>query len=239
MSMKDKLVRLSLWFAMGILTLPAIVVASGGSSMPPPTLPSTPSNSAPQPPHKSPAEEAAELYNSGIQHRDKALALQKEAAAAPAEKDRSKLEKKAGKEFEKAISDYRRATQLNDKFHQAFSDLGFCMRKTGDYNGALEAYNRALSLAPAYAPAIEYRAGAYLGLDQVEDAKKAYLELFPSDRSRADELLGAMKGWVQKRQGDAGKMTPEMVQAFGTWVQEREELAKQTPSVSELQIRKW
>lgn len=237
--MKGKMVRLGLWFAIGILTLPAIVVASGGSPMAPPSLPPTPSNDTPPPPRKAPAEEAAELYNLGIQHRDKALTLQKDAAAAPAGKERSKLEKKADKEFEKAISAYREATQLNDKFHQAFSDLGFCLRKTGDYVGALEAYNRALSLAPAYAPAIEYRAEAYLGLDQVEDAKKAYLELFPSDRSHADELLVAMKGWVQKRQGDPGKMTPEMVQAFSSWVNEREELAKQTPSVSELQIRKW
>ena len=237
--MKAKLVRLSLWSAMGILILPAIVLASGGSSLPPPLPRSGPGDSAPPLPRKSPAEEAAELYNSGIQHRDKALALQKEAAAAPAEKDRSKLEKKADKEFEKAISDYHRATQLNNKFHQAFSDLGFCRRKIGDYPGALEAYNLALSLAPAYAPAIEYRGEAYLGLDQVEDAKKAYLALFPSDRSRADELLVAMKGWVQKRQGEPGNLTPDLVQTFAGWVQEREQLAKQTPSVSELQIRKW
>ena len=206
--------------------------------MPPPTRSSPPGTTTPEVPRKSPGEEAVERYNSGIQHRDKGLALLKDAAAA-SEKDRAKLEKKAGKEFEKAASEFRQATQLNNKMHQAFSDLGFCLRKTGDYTGALEAYNVALSLAPAYAPAIEYRAEAYLGLDQVEDAKKAYLDLFPRDRSHADELLVAMKGWVQKRQSEPGKTTPEMVQSFSTWVQEREELAKQTPSVSELQNRKW
>ena len=230
--------KFGLWLAFGIFMLPAIIQASGGSSLPPPARPPS-GSTAPEPPRKSPGEEAAELYNEGIQHRDKALALQKEAAAAPTEKDRAKLDKKAGKEFEKAISAYRQAAQLNNSLYQAFSDLGFCLRKTGDHTGALEAYNRALSLAPAYAPAIEYRAEAYLGLDRVEDAKKAYLELFPRDRSQADELLVAMKGWVQKRQGDPGKMTPEMVQAFSTWIQEREELARQTPSVSELQTRKW
>jgi tetratricopeptide (TPR) repeat protein len=240
--MKGKLARLGLWFAIGILVLPAMVQASGGNPMPPPpaTPGNTPGNNAPElAPRKSPAEEAAELYNEGIQHRDKALALQKEAAAAADEKDRAKLEKKATKEFDKAISVYQRATQLNNKMYQAYSDLGFCRRKNGDYNGALEAYNMALSLAPAYGPAIEYRAEAYLGLGQVEDAKKAYLDLFPNDRSHADELLVAMRGWVQKRQGDPGKMTPEMIQAFSTWIQEREELAKQTASVSELQTRKW
>jgi len=230
--------RIALFFAVVIALVPLEAWASGGSSMPPPSMPPQ-GDTTPPPPKKPPAEEAAELYNSGIQHRDKAVALEKEAAAAPAEKDRAKIEKKASKEFERAISDYRQATQLNPNFYQALSDLGFCLRKTGDYNSALEAYNRALSLAAAYAPAIEYRAEAYLGLDQVEDAKKAYLQLFPSDRSHADELLVAMKGWVQKRQANPGAMTPEMVQSFAGWVQEREELAKQTPSVSELQIRKW
>jgi tetratricopeptide (TPR) repeat protein len=238
--MKDKLARLGLCFALGILILPTIVLAAGGNPMPPPSRPPSGSGStAPEVPRKSPGEEAAELYNSGIQHKDKAVALQKEAAAAANEKDRAKLEKKATKEYQKAISDYRQATQVNNTLYQAHSDLGFCLRKTGDYTGALEAYNRALSLAPAYAPAIEYRAEAYLGLDKVEDAKKAYLDLFGSNRSHADELLGAMKGWVQKRQSDPGTMTPEMVQSFSTWIQEREELAKQTPSVSELQTRKW
>jgi len=230
--------RLGIWLVIGLLVQPAIVLASGGSSMPPPMTPSSGSNNPPPMPTKSPAEQAAEQYNTGIQHRDKAVALQKEAAAAP-EKDRAKLEKKADKEFEKAINSYRQSTQLNNQMFQAYSDLGFCLRKTGNYPLALEAYNRALSLAPAYAPAIEYRAEAYLGLDQVDDAKKAYMDLFSTDRSHADELMVAMKGWVQKRQSDPGKMTPETVQSFSTWVQEREELAKQTPSVSEMQTRKW
>ncbi|MCI0409175.1 MAG: hypothetical protein L0191_11550, partial [Acidobacteria bacterium] len=197
------------------------------------------SNLPEPPPRKPPAEEAVEHYNAGNQHRDKALGLQKEATQAGTEKERGKLENKSRKEFERAISEYRQATQLNTSFYQAFSDLGYCLRKTEDYTGALEAYNRALSLAAAYSPAIEYRAEAYLALDQLEDAKKAYLQLFPNDRSHADELLTAMKGWVAKRQGDPGKLTPEMVQSFSTWVQEREELAKQTPSVSELRTRKW
>lgn len=236
--MNKPLLRIPLCLALLMMAVPAVLHAAGGSSMPPPNLPPQ-GNTMPEPPRRAPAEEAAELYNSGIQHRDKAVALEKQAAAAPAEKDREKMMKKAAKEFERAISDYRQATQLNPNFHQAFSDLGFCLRKTGNYNSALEAYNRALSLAPAYAPAIEYRAEAYLGLDQVEDAKKAYLDLFPSDRQHADELLGAMKSWVQKRQANPGNVTPAMVESFSSWVQEREQLAKQTPSVSELQIRKW
>jgi tetratricopeptide (TPR) repeat protein len=185
-------------------------------------------------------EEAAEHYNAGLQHRDKALAFLKEASQPSAtEKEKAKLESKAHKEFGKAIDEYRQATRLNPKLYQAHSDMGFAQRKTGDYNGALESYNVALSVAADYGPAIEYRGEAYLGLDRVEDAKQAYLQLFPKDRPHADELLSAMKGWVAKRQSDPGTIAPDMVQSFSGWVQEREELAKQTPTVSELQIRKW
>jgi tetratricopeptide (TPR) repeat protein len=239
--MENRALRFILCVGISFALLPAAAWASGGSSLPPPSLPPSSGNNPlePPPPRKSPAEESVEHYNAGNQHRDKALGLQKEATQAGTEKERGKLENKSRKEFERAISEYRQATQLNPNFYQAFSDLGFALRKTGDYTSALEAYNRALSLAAAYAPAIEYRAEAYLALDQVEDAKKAYLQLFPNDRSHADELLTAMKGWVEKRQTDPGKLTPEMVQSFSTWVQEREELAKQTPSVSELRTRKW
>jgi hypothetical protein len=43
------------------------------------------------------------------------------------------------------------------------------------------------------------------------------------EAAQADELLKAMKGWIERRR----------------WVAQREELAGQTPSVSELQQRKW
>jgi len=215
--------------------LPPDLQASGGSQMP-----RSPGASSVVPaPRRTPEEVAIDLYNAGLKARDKAIDLLKEAAQAGSEKERSKLEGKAQKEFGKAISQFRSATEMNPKFHEAYSDLGFVLRKTADYAGALEAYDRAISLAPTYSPAIEYRAEAYLGLDRVEDAKLAYMALFPGDRGRADELLKAMKGWVEKRQAEPGTLPPDAVQEFAHWVAQREELAGQTPSVSELQQRKW
>ena len=215
--------------------LPAGLRASGGSPMPR----SGGASSMPSAPRKTPAEEAADHYNAGLKLRDKGLALQKEAAQATGEKDRTKLEKKAQQEFEKAISQFRTATVKDPRFYQAYSDLGFALRKTGDYAAALETYDHAISLAPTYSPALEYRGEAYLALDRVEDAKKAYMALFPGDRGRADELLAAMKGWVEKRRAEPGTMTPDAIQEFSHWVDQRAELAGQTPSVSELQQRRW
>ena len=237
---RKRMARSWMFFVTLLVAAPPFALASGGAPMPPPSMPTMPGDNTPTTPRKSPAEEAAEHYNAGLQHRDKALALLKEASAPSAtEKEKGKLENKAAKEFGKAIDDYRQATRLNPKLYQAYSDMGFAQRKTGDYNGALESYNIALSVAADYGPAIEYRGEAYLGLDRVDDAKQAYLQLFPKDRPHADELLAAMKGWVEKHQSNPGQVTPAMLQSFSSWVQEREELAKQTPTVSELQIRKW
>jgi len=113
--------------------LPSDLGASGGSSMPR----SGGSSSMPSAPRKTPEEQAVDHYNAGLKMRDKALAFQKEAAQVGSEKDRSKLENKAQKEFGKAISQFRTATEKNPKFHQAYSDLGFALRKTGDYAAAL------------------------------------------------------------------------------------------------------
>ena len=208
--------------------------ASGGSPVPRPG-----GSSNPNIVRKSPQEEAEDHYNAGLKLRDKALSYERDAAQATTDKERAKLEKKAKQEFEKSISEFRTATQKNPRFHEAYSDLGFALRKTGDYPTALETYDRALALDPSYSPAIEYRAEAYLALDRVEDSKKSYMTLLSIDRGRADELLKAMKGWVEKRKADPGGMTPDAVQEFSKWVDERAGLASQTPSLSQLQERKW
>lgn len=215
--------------------MPAALRASGGSHAPMPGG----SSGMPSAPKKTPEQQAVEHYNAGLKLRDKALAFLKEAAEAAGAGDRTKQEKKAQQAFEKAIVQFRAATEKYPKYYQAYSDLGFALRKTGDYTGALEAYDHALSLSPAYWPAMEYRGEAYLGLDRVEDAKQAYMALFPTDRGQADLLFKAMKGWVEKRRAEPGTMTPEAVLEFSRWVAQREEIAGQTPSVSELQHRKW
>ena len=52
-------------------------------------------------------------------------------------------EKKAQQAFEKAIVQFREATAKYPRYYQAYSDLGFALRKTGDHTGALEAYDHA------------------------------------------------------------------------------------------------
>ncbi len=210
---------------------PAPAEGSGGSSQP--TTP-TASPSA----TRTPEEAGKAAYNVGLKHRDKAWAFEDEAEAATGG-ERDKLLAKAHKQYEKSIPLFKTATERIPTFHQAFSSLGYALRKTGDFDGSLEAYDRALQLAPFYGEAIEYRAEAYLGLGRLDEAKEAYMQLFAKDRALADELMEAMQGWIEERRAEPGEVSSETVDSFATWLAERGELAEQTARLEGAAARVW
>ena len=221
--MKTYLIRAGVALLATQLLLPMTLSAAGGSSA---------SSDDPQ-------QEAAAAYNLGLRHRDKAWGLEKKLATKTDEADRAKIEAKIGKEYGKAIDSFREAIEANPKMHQAYSSLGYALRKTGDYDSSLTAYNRALELEPSYTEAIEYRGEAFLGLNRIDDAKEAYMELFRSDRARAEELMTAMKTWVEERAAEPGVVDPDRLEQFSAWVEERSAIAAQTASLVESSDRSW
>lgn len=182
-------------------------------------------------PSADPADQAAEAYNRGLESRDKAWKLETQSESATDEKQRGKLLGKAQKEYGKAIRAFRSATESDPQMHQAFSSLGYALRKTGQYEDSLAAYNQALELEPGYAEAIEYRAEAFLGLNRLGEAREAYMQLFREDRERADELMTAMQRWVELRQADPGDLDPATLDEFSVWVRDRAEISGNTASV--------
>ena len=122
---------------------------------------------------------------------------------------------------------------------QAWGSLGYAFRKTGNTPAALEAYDKALALEKSYAPAIEYRAEAYLGLNRLEEVKSAYMTLFNTDRARANELALAMQKWLEKRQTDPTGVDPAALEDFGKWVAERRQLASQTSAITDPNGPRW
>lgn len=201
--------------------------AAGSSSVP--TTPSVP---------KSPEQEAADFYNRGLKLRDKAWGLEEKAQGTTGSQ-RAKLEKKIDKTWDAAIREFEAATRRDPSLHQAFSSLGYALRKRGSFTESLAAYDRALALAPGYAEAIEYRAEAYLGLNRVDEAKEAYLQLFRSDRARAAELMSAMRSWLDRRAADPAGVEPSVIEDFRRWVEERSELAEQTASLGPERQGSW
>ena len=188
---------------------------------------------------KTPEEQAADHYNRGLTYRDKAWKLEAKLANATDAKQREKTEKKIARSYESAVEEFVSAVNLNPQMFQAFSSLGYALRKTGKYGEALVAYDRALALNPDYTEAVEYRAEAYLGLNRFEEAKQAYMQLFQADRAKADELLEAMQKWVESRRGDPAGLDAGQIDAFAAWVDERAELSAVTAPVSELRERSW
>lgn len=187
---------------------------------------SAPSGMAAQP-TRTPAEMARETYNNGIEHRDKGDKLSAQALIQPT-KDRDKTAAKAHDEYAKALKDFKKAADLDPTLYQAFNGMGYAYRKTGDYVKALEMYDAALTMAPGFPDAVEYRGEAYLALNRVEDAKQAYLTLFGSDRTQAGQLLKAMSAWVSSRQATPGTVEPTVVSALDAWIKERAGIAAST-----------
>ena len=224
-----KTIRISISLTLAALLLaPAVLTAAGGSSASVPT-----GDVAPQ--QLSPQEQAKVAYNKGLEHRDKAWKLEEEMAAGG---ESDKKAAKAQKAYRKAIEKYRTAVELMPEFHQAWSSLGYALRKTGEYGDSLAAYDKALSISPRYAEAIEYRGQAYLGLNRIEEAKAAYMQLFEMDRDRAAELMTAMKRWIAERRSDAGELSQETIDSFAAWVEERSDLVAQVGTLASLD-RSW
>lgn len=221
-------------FAIAGATLAPPALAAGGTRQPPPQ----PTPGAEQP-ALTPEQQADLHYNDGLKLRDRGWDFDRKAKEATSDKKRSKYEAKATKQFEKSIGSFTEAVRLNPQLFKAYSDLGYALRRTGRLEDSLAAYDRALALNGAYSEAIEYRAEAYLGLDRLEEAKQAYIDLFAGDPPRADELMKAMQAWIARRQKDPGKVGAATVSEFADWVGKRLEIAAQTDSLSQLEKRDW
>jgi tetratricopeptide (TPR) repeat protein len=223
---------LTLIAASSIAAVPAALAASSGGPM------SGGGGDFSAPREQTPKEKARTAYNEGLRAVRKG---DNQAAAAEKATDARKKEKAAQKSvefYERARDSFTVAVQNVDTMHEAWNYLGYTRRKLGEYDAALTAYDRALSLRPSYPEAIEYRGEAYLSLNRIEDAKQAYLDLYAGNRKLADQLLVAMKNWVQSKRAST-PADPAALDALDQWVQEREQIAGQTASLTRTGTESW
>lgn len=211
---------------LALLLVPEVALyAAGGAptSQPAPANPIEP---------KTPQQVAEDHYNNGLRMRDRAWKLEEKAAAADDEAKRDKLLKKVEKQFQAAVREFRTAIGNDPQLFQAWSSLGYALRRSGDYEESLQAYDRALAIQPGYTEAIEYRAEAHLGLGNLDEAKTAYMTLFNHDRERAEMLLDAMTKWVEShREQPPSGVSADQVEEFAQWVDQRGEVAAQTSAL--------
>jgi len=181
---------------------------------------------------KTPEEQARDDYNAGVHSVEKADGLQADAARQADANKKAKALSKAQQAYKVAMKKMGMVTDLQPSNYQAWNYLGYTNRKLGQYDAALAAYDRALKLKPDYAEAIEYRGHAYLGLNQLGEAKAAYLALFAGNRKLAATLLAAMQEWVGEHRGDAEGIDGPTLESFASWVSERSTIASQTAALT-------
>jgi tetratricopeptide (TPR) repeat protein len=216
-----------LFFAACLMAVPAgSLMAHGGGSMP------SASAGAGSSSLRTPEEMARSAYNSGLHTLKKAQEYDADAAKASAPEKIAKARDKAQKYYRDSLPDFIDAVRQQPTMYEAWNYLGYASRHLGRYDDALSAYNKALEINPKYSNAIEYRGEAYLGLNKVEDAKAAYMTLFADSRPLADELLTAMRRWVDARRQDSQGLSAEDLDAFAKWMDERSGIAAQTASLA-------
>ncbi len=149
---------------------------------------------------------AIAAYNSGIDHKDKGLKLEATAARPSDAKERAKVEDKAKKEYEKALKDFKSAAVRLAADVPGLQRHGLRLPQDRRLRqGARDVRQGARRSSPGFPDAIEYRGEAYLGLNRVDDAKQAYLEMLAADRKQADTLMAAMQNWVAAEEDQPGR----------------------------------
>jgi tetratricopeptide (TPR) repeat protein len=195
--------------------------AGGGAA----SMPSAPART------RTPEEMARSAFNSGLRQIKKADGYADDAEEATKPEKRAKAGKKAMNAYEEAAEHFQKALEHEPANHDAWNYLGYAQRHVGRNEAALASYARALKLKPGFPEAIEYRAEAYTALNRFDEAREAYLDLFGRARPLADRLLASMKKQVAAKREAPGEVSPEALEAFAKWVEERATIAQQTASL--------
>ncbi len=97
------------------------------------------------------------------------------------------------KHYAAAIKEYERAIALGGRFPEAFNNLAYCYRKTGQIDRALELYKTAIALRPTFPQAHDYIARAYLSKGDRTMAMRHYEIVRRLDARLAHCLLEAIR----------------------------------------------
>lgn len=168
-------------------TAPALASGSGGGAGGIPT--------APAGRDLSPEQQAEKAYKAGLKYKERAWKAEEKAQTAKSQKAQAKQLKRADKAYVKAQSEFAKVLQILPEHYKAANELGYVLRKQGQYKKAIGAYNYALQLYPEFLQAVEYRGEAFLAIGYYDEAKKAYMQLFRSDSELAEELMVSMRNW--------------------------------------------
>jgi Flp pilus assembly protein TadD len=195
-------------FVLTLLLMPAVALADGGGMPAPPTS-GAPAWSSTMSKEDEGKLKSAEIYAQAYREIDKA-----KAELAQAEKlklsDMKQSEAKAAsaqKRLEKSRDKLVEATKLDPTNADAWNMLGFSRRKTGDRQGAFDAYWKCLALKPDHIGAHEYMGEAYLEEGKLKEAQ-------------------AELAWLKKKGNMATLETNNLTVSIDAWTKSNPEAAK-------------
>jgi Flp pilus assembly protein TadD len=81
------------------------------------------------------------------------------------------------KNWQGVVDAMRKVVARRPHHDNAWTRLGFALRKLGRYEESIEAYNTAITLNPHHREAMEYLGEAYLRLDRLADARAVLARL--------------------------------------------------------------
>jgi tetratricopeptide (TPR) repeat protein len=199
-------------FVLALLLSPAVALADGGGMPAPPTSGSPSWNSSTSSMSKEDADKvrSADLYAQAYREIDKAkaeLADAKKLDAKAAEAKKASAQKRLTKSRDKLVE----ATKLDASNADAWNMLGFTRRKTGDHQGAFDAYWKCLALKPEHIGAHEYMGEAYLEEGKIKEAR--------------EELA-----WLKKKGNMATLETTNLGAAIDEWVAANPETPAPSPA---------
>ena len=182
----------------------------------------------PAPDVVKPEKAAAKAYAAGLKSMAKAHALEDVIVKATDPDKRGKALSKLQDTYGWALELFTEVLRNKNDMYDAWNQIGYLHLRFGAYRESVDDYNHGLALKPDVVEAIRYRGEAYLGLDHLEEAKAAYLDLFFHARPLADQLMTAMQTWLQNHRVAANGVRATDIDAFDKWLQEREGIAKTT-----------
>jgi tetratricopeptide (TPR) repeat protein len=196
-----------------------------GATGPPSEIPSAP-------PEVKPEKAAAKAYAAALKSMVKAHELEDAVSKATDPDKKGKALSKLEDMYGRALEQFTEVLRNKSDMYDAWNQIGYLHLRFGAYRESIDDFNHGLALKPDVFDAIRYRGEAYLGIDHLDEAKAAYMDLFFHARPLADQLMTAMQAWVQNHRVASNGMRPGDIDAFDKWVQEREGIAKTTASAN-------
>jgi tetratricopeptide (TPR) repeat protein len=182
------------------------------------------------PPEVKPDAAAQKAYKAGVKSLAKAHEFEEIAAKAPNADKKTDALVKVNDAYGRALDQFTEALSNKGDMFEAWNNVGYIHLRLGAFNESIDDYNHALALKPDLPEAVEHRAEAFMGVDRLEDAKAAYMDLFNHARPLADQLMATMQKWLEDHHTAANGMRAADIDSFGKWLQERDGIAKQTAS---------